>query len=161
MQAMAAEAEVAEDRKGKGEAEVAEDAKRTRVRPMEDEGNGTMNEGNVAQSEGGDATPPPAKKARLLEDAEAAFVAEDEGALTQNDAEVAQVAEDEGNVAQSDGSDATPPPANKKRLLEGFWVLPFSFAKRAQLEVGPKQYVVEFVWKMPSVRVQPVRAEAH
>ena len=64
--------------------------------------------------------------------------------MTQNDAEVAQVAEDEGNVAQSDGSDATPPPANKKRLLEGFWVLPISFAKRAQLEVGPKQYVVEF-----------------
>ena len=60
--------------KGKGEAEV--DAKRTMVasrmrrvasRIFEDEGNGTMNEGNVAQSEGGDATPPPAKKARLLE----------------------------------------------------------------------------------------------
>ena len=92
---MAAEAEVAEDRgedmvkgKGKGEAEVAEDrggdmvkgkgkgegakgsqpdAKRTRVRPIEDEGNGTMNERNVAQSEGSDATPPPAKKKRLLE----------------------------------------------------------------------------------------------
>ena len=78
--------------------------------------------GNVAQSEGGDAKPPAAKKARLLEDAEAAFVAEDEGALTQNEAEVAEVAEDQGNVAQSE----TPPPAKKKRLLEGFWVLPFS-----------------------------------
>ena len=67
--------------------------------------------------------------------AETAFVAEDEGALTQNDAEVAQVAEDEGNVAQR--------PANKKRPLEGFWVLPYSLAERAQLEVGPTQYVVE------------------
>ena len=86
----------------------------------------------MAQSEGSDS---PAKKARLLEDAEAAFVAEDEGALTQNDAEVAQVAEDEGNVAQR--------PANKKRPLEGFWVLPYSLAERAQLEVGPTQYVVE------------------
>ena len=74
---------------------------------------------DVAQSEGSDS---PAKKARLLEDAEAAFVAEDEGALTQNEAEVAEVAEDQGNVAQSE----TPPPAKKKRLLEGFWVLPFS-----------------------------------
>ena len=54
--------------------------------------------------------------------AETAFVAEDEGALTQNEAEVAEVAEDQGNVAQSE----TPPPAKKKRLLEGFWVLPFS-----------------------------------
>ena len=70
------EAEVAEDRggdmvKGEGKGEGAKgsqpDAKRTRVRPIEDEGNGTMNEGNVAQSEGSDATPPPAKKARLLE----------------------------------------------------------------------------------------------
>ena len=41
--------------------------RRVASRIFEDEGNGTMNEGNVAQSEGSDATPPPAKKARLLE----------------------------------------------------------------------------------------------
>ena len=48
--------------KGKGEAEVVQpDAKTTRVRPIEDEGNETMNEGD---------TPPTAKKARLLESME-------------------------------------------------------------------------------------------
>ena len=58
--------------------------------------------------------------------AETAFVAEDEGAVTKNMGEVAEVAEDEGTgtknegtATQHEGSEATPPPAKKARLLEG------------------------------------------